>query len=165
MFTYCLNNPVTYIDTHGYSACYLIDTIPTCYDQTEAFTSSNPKDSPPDHPNFEAPKKGNLKKRDPNGKGWGWVDKKGNVWKWTPKMHGGEGWTIQQPDGGHSHAYPGGGTRSHYKATWSNDMQRVFSAHQQSVGMNCIPAGLIAGIALGGSVLIMTIAFQERSLI
>ena len=26
-------------------------------------------------------------------------------------MHGGEGWTIQYPGGGHSHAYPGGGVR------------------------------------------------------
>lgn len=67
---------------------------------------------PPDHPKFEPPKKGgNRKVKNPNGKGRGWESKDGGVWVPTPGMHGGDGWTVQYPDGSHWHAYPGGGTR------------------------------------------------------
>ena len=53
--------------------------------------------------------------KNPNGKGWGWLAQDGGVWVYTPGMHGGEGWTIQYPKGGHSHAYPGGGIRNHFE--------------------------------------------------
>lgn len=52
--------------------------------------------------------------KNPNGKGWGWPAKDGGVWMPDPDMHGGEGWTIQYPGGGHSHAYPGG-VRNHFE--------------------------------------------------
>lgn len=55
------------------------------------------------------------KVRNPNGPGWGWPAKDGGVWIPSPKMDGGEGWTIQYPGGGHSHAYPGGGVRNHFE--------------------------------------------------
>jgi len=70
--------------------------------------------APPDHPDFTPPKKGNRKVKNPNGFGYGWEAKDGGVWVWTPGMDGGEGWTIQYPNGNHKHAYPGGGTRSHF---------------------------------------------------
>ena len=47
--------------------------------------------------------------------GRGWPAKDGGVWISSPKMDGGEGWTIQYPGGGHSHAYPGGGVRNHFE--------------------------------------------------
>ena len=49
--------------------------------------------------------------KNPNGKGVGWLDNYGNVWVPTPDMHGGPGWTVQYPNGGHHHAYPGGRVR------------------------------------------------------
>lgn len=67
---------------------------------------------PPDHPDFESPKKGgNRKVKNPNGPGKGWLSKDGGVWVPTPRMHGGEGWTVQYPSGNHWHAYPDGATR------------------------------------------------------
>ena len=67
---------------------------------------------PPDHPDFESPKKGgNRKVKNPNGSGKGWLSKDGGVWVPTPRMHGGEGWTVQYPNGNHWHAYPDGATR------------------------------------------------------
>lgn len=70
-----------------------------------------PGSNPPDSPNFKPPKGGNRKVKDPNGSGKGWLDSHGNVWVWTPGMHGGDGWTIQYPKGGHHHEYPGGHVR------------------------------------------------------
>lgn len=69
---------------------------------------------PPDHPYFETPKKGgNRKVKNPNGPGRGWESKDGGVWVPTPRMHGGEGWTVQYPKNKrrHWHAYPDGTTR------------------------------------------------------
>ena len=77
----------------------------------------NEKSTPPDHPNFTPPKKGNRWVKNPNGNGYGWQANDGGVWVWTPNMHGGKGWTVQYPNGKHTHAYPGGGTRTHF----SND--------------------------------------------
>lgn len=57
--------------------------------------------------------------KNPNGPGKGWEAKDGGVWIPSPNMHGGEGWTIQYPGGDHSHAYPGGGVRNHFKAEQS----------------------------------------------
>lgn len=34
-------------------------------------------------------------------------------------MHGGEGWTIQYPGGGHIQAYPGGGVRNRFESEHS----------------------------------------------
>lgn len=69
---------------------------------------------PLDHPDFQPPKRGNRKVKNPNGAGNGWEAKDGGVWVPTPRMHGGEGWTIQYPKKHkrrHWHAYPDGTTR------------------------------------------------------
>ena len=80
----------------------------------EFFAMGNAKMGPPDHPDFTPPKKGNRRVKNPNGFGYGWEARDGGVWVWTREMHGGDGWTIQYPNGKHSHAYPGGGTRNHF---------------------------------------------------
>ena len=112
MFVYCLNNPICLRDSNGQIARNTYDLQHTGSGNTSTEVT-NPRNSPPDHPDFTPPKGGNKKVRNPNGKGWGWIDAKGNVWVWEPRMHGGKGWSIQEPGGGHGHAYPGGGTRTH----------------------------------------------------
>ncbi|MBW7675116.1 RHS repeat-associated core domain-containing protein [Chryseobacterium chendengshani] len=66
------------------------------------------KESPPDHPEFKAPKGGNKKVRNPNGRGTGWLDNKGRVW--VPDDHNGTHaphWDRQEPKGGgYSTVYP-----------------------------------------------------------
>lgn len=66
------------------------------------------KDSPPDHPEYKAPKGGARKGKVPNGKATGWVDKDGRVW--VPTDHGGTHaphWDRQEPKGGgYTNVYP-----------------------------------------------------------
>ena len=66
------------------------------------------KDSPPDHPEYKAPKGGSKKVKNPNGKGSGWIDKQGRVW--VPTDHGGTHaphWDRQEPKGGgYTNVYP-----------------------------------------------------------
>ena len=152
MFAYCENNPVNTIDPLGlfairtsYEAVY--------FDHANMHQSTNPKDSPPDHPDFVPPKKGNKKVKNPNGKGYGWVDQKGNVWIWTPGMHGGDGWIIQHPNGDHRHAYPGGGIRNHFESTSGNSMVISFPAYPQNQALEylpyIIPVVIVFGLAAG----------------
>ena len=58
---------------------------------------------------------GKTKVRSPNGRGFGYPDKKGNVWVPTgprPGMaHGGPHWDVQHPDGSYDNIYPGGRQR------------------------------------------------------
>ncbi len=122
LFAYCFNNPVNYSDATGLKCICLTKRVNTVRHKCENSIDStivsaiNP-DSPPDHPDYTPPKKGGKTKvKNPNGKGWGWPAKDGGVWVPTPKMHGGEGWTVQYPRGGHSHAYPGGGVRNHFES-------------------------------------------------
>ena len=52
--------------------------------------------------------------KNPNGKGGGWEDNKGNVWVPTGQggaAHGGAHWDVQKPGGGYINVYPGGKTR------------------------------------------------------
>ena len=148
-----------YADSEG-DIPYTLDAItPVPYDQVE-LSSKNPKDSPPDHPGFKAPKKGNRKARNPNGQGTGWVDDNGNVWVWTPNMHGGPGWTVQEPDGGHSHAYPGGGTRTHSIGVTKPGQLIDFPALPKSPSMNFLPQ-IKPAIGIG---LFMIIAFEVNIL-
>jgi RHS repeat-associated protein len=54
------------------------------------------------------------KVKNPNGPGYGYPDKKGNVWVPTgpgPNAHGGPHWDVQRPGGGYINVYPGGRTR------------------------------------------------------
>ena len=132
MFAYANNNPVMLVDPSGTMPCasYCIypnvpHSVDLCrmhgvyngqitFDENDSFAiadSKPTKNNPPDHPNYKSPKKGDKKVKNPNGPGFGWTDKGGDVWVWTPDMHGGEGWTVQQPKGGHYHAYPGGAIR------------------------------------------------------
>lgn len=49
------------------------------------------------------------KVKNPNGTGYGWPDRKGNVWVPTgPKGHRGPHWDVQFPKGGHINVAPGG---------------------------------------------------------
>lgn len=139
MFAYCGNNPVSHCDPNGQFARSTYD-----FQQTSAANDgtdlANPKDSPPDHPGFKQPKSGNKKARNPNGKGWGWVDSKGDVWIWDPKMHGGEGWVIQEPGGGHRHAYPGGKMRNHHmEITQPQNQTTSFPVVQQEINVTTFP--------------------------
>ena len=129
MFAYCLNNPIMYIDTQGYLPTWTYEIRQVAFDDMMAEKSTaNPKDVPPDHPDYKPPKKGPQKKKNPNGKGNGWVDSQGNVWVWDPNMHGGPGWVVQEPGGGHSHAYPGGKVRVHCEAAWDCEYFEMFPA-------------------------------------
>ena len=142
MYVYCGNNPINRVDHSGHCYGYANDPnlnsrnsgVPYGYNcgsygrhvrnprnssTSPVVGSYNPKDDPPDHPDYKPPKKGNQKVKNPNGEGRGWRAKDGGVWVWTPNMHGGDGWTIQYPGGDHSHAYPGGKVRNHFEAEHS----------------------------------------------
>ena len=135
LFAYCNDNPIMFVDPFGlcakawaagYQGPCPGQGLPGCMDNWPQFrddpTIIAPIDpnSPPDHPDYIPPKKGGGKKvKNPNGPGKGWKAKDGGVWIHSPNMHGGEGWTIQYPGGGHSHAYPSGGVRNHFEAEQS----------------------------------------------
>ena len=165
MFTYCLNNPVIYSDTLGSVPILFSKIQAVAIDGTTSETSSdlpidsNPKNTPPNHPNYIPPKKGPEKKKNPNGNGWGWVDKEGNVWVWTPDMHGGPGWTVQKPDGGHSHAYPGGGTRTHFEAIFDYEILEVFPAIPTTTQIFSTPSTFVGGCAALVFVVVMCESF------
>ena len=162
MFAYCLNNPVLHIDVQGLRPIKLSKINEVALDGTNGesdgsnTSDSNPKDTPPDHPNYKPPKKGPGKVKNPNGKGWGWVDDKGNVWVWTPNMHGGPGWTVQEPDGGHSHAYPGGGVRLHCEAKLGHGLLEIFPAEQNTAQIFSTPSSSFIG---GCALMIAVVAF------
>lgn len=95
-------------------------------------------------------------------------------------MHGGEGWVIQEPGGGHMHAYPGGGIRTHrmdvippqssnsffpaipqesmvttYPAIHQESLITSFPASEQMAIISTFPqmnSGAVIMIAVGGSV-------------
>lgn len=78
--------------------------------------SSCPADAPgvpTEKDGFKAKKKWDGKRvLAPNGKGYGYPDRKGNVWIPTgPKGHGGAHWDVQKPGGGYINVYPDGKTR------------------------------------------------------
>ncbi|MGM0601252.1 MAG: RHS repeat-associated core domain-containing protein, partial [Candidatus Rifleibacteriota bacterium] len=64
---------------------------------------------------FKPKKNWNGRKvKSPNGKDYGYPDKKGNVWVPTgtgPTAHGGPHWDVQHPGGSHTNVYPGGHVR------------------------------------------------------
>ncbi|WP_341501920.1 RHS repeat-associated core domain-containing protein [Gallaecimonas sp. GXIMD4217] len=68
---------------------------------------------PTEKDGYEPPKKWDGKKvRSPNGRGYGYPDKRGNVWVPTgPNGHGGPHWDVQKPGGGYINVHPGGKTR------------------------------------------------------
>ena len=127
-YAYCNSNPLMFVDPTGLVFESMVNTFMdktsyTMEDQEQIYTNNeiketdnadqndkndissadslsvHPKDVPPDHPDFKPPKKGNKRVKNPNGKGTGWQSNDGGVWVWTPGMHGGDGWTIQYPDG------------------------------------------------------------------
>jgi hypothetical protein len=162
MFAYCNNDPVNRIDTNGLFSIHLSGIREVTIDGAEGDTSThdagqgNPKDVPPDHPDYKPPKKGPRKGKNPNGKGWGWVDNKGNIWVWTPNMHGGPGWIVQEPDGGHSHAYPGGGTRSHCDGILDIEILEVFPAISSAPQDYYLPTPMLIG---GGGTLLLVMGY------
>lgn len=140
-FAYCENDPVNGIDYKGLkkemSMMQLIviykrlkPYLPIIieYLENDEIAADVNASNPPDHPNFKAPKGGNRKVKNPNGKGNGWLAKDGGVWIWTPKMHGGKGWTVQYPNGSHSHAYKGGKMRNHFVVEKPNIKDRIIVA-------------------------------------
>jgi RHS repeat-associated protein len=65
------------------------------------------KRNPPNHPEYESPKGGDRKVKNPNGKGTGWLDRKGRVW--VPTDHKGTHaphWDREIPGGGYDNVYP-----------------------------------------------------------
>jgi len=62
---------------------------------------------------FQAPKNWDGKKvNSPNGRAYGWPDKKGNIWIPTgPKGHGAPHWDVQLAKGGYKNILPGGRER------------------------------------------------------
>jgi RHS repeat-associated protein len=67
------------------------------------------KQYPPDTwvPQYVPPKSGTRKVRNPNGRGSGWIDKKGDVW--VPDDHNGTHaphWDVQWPNGDYHTVYP-----------------------------------------------------------
>ena len=63
---------------------------------------------------FEDPKGGEDWVRNPNGRGYGWRDSKGNVWVPTNPgdlAHGGPHWDVELPGGGYVNVYPDGARR------------------------------------------------------
>ena len=66
------------------------------------------KENPPNVPGYKPPKSGPQWIRNPNGKGMGWLDKKGNVW--VPDDHNGTHathWDVQdEKGGGYTPVYP-----------------------------------------------------------
>ena len=96
----------------------------------EAKAGSNEKPAPPDSDAFPPlgepgpgdgfkPKKNwdGKKVPNPNGRGYGYPDKNGNVWipsrgsKSGGNSHGGSHWDVQSPGGGYTNVFPGGGGR------------------------------------------------------
>lgn len=62
---------------------------------------------------YKEDKKSNGQKvKAPSGD-YGWKDTKGRVWIPDGKMHGGQGWTREYPDGSHDHVYEDGNVRVH----------------------------------------------------
>ncbi|WP_368737416.1 polymorphic toxin type 37 domain-containing protein [Parazoarcus communis] len=58
---------------------------------------------------FVDPKGGDNWVPNPNGKGWGWEDSKGDVWCPTGQggsAHGGPHWDVQTPGGGYRNVRP-----------------------------------------------------------
>lgn len=50
--------------------------------------------------------------KNPNGPGYGWPDKKGNVWVPTgPEGHGCPHWDVEKPNGDYENVVPGGRIR------------------------------------------------------
>lgn len=160
MFAYCLNNPINYIDTQGLRSTDIKEV--TLGDGTETnnnLSSSNPNKNPPDHPDYKPPKKGPRKKKEPNGPKNGWEDINGDVWVWDNNMHGGPGWVVQEPDGDHWHAYPGGGVRKHCEACHEYDYIEIFPSDQSMAQITSIPAnGFAGGCAI---LVILMIAFDQ----
>ncbi len=68
---------------------------------------------PTEDDGFIASKKWDGKKiRNPNGPGYGWPDKWGNVWVPSgPNGHGGAHWDVEHPDGSYENIVPGGKVR------------------------------------------------------
>ena len=151
-FAYCENDVVNYRDIYGSQKginvnqiLYILKKIKPlfpviiAYIESEQMSADINSSSPPDHPNFKPPKGGNRRVKNPNGKGNGWLSKDEGVWVWTPKMHGGEGWTVQYPNGSHSHAYKGGKMRNHFVTEKPNLKDRIVVA-----GLLVIALGLLA---------------------
>lgn len=71
-------------------------------------------------------------------------------------MYGGEGWTVQYPGGGHSHAYLGGGVRNHFKAEQSTgeSIIMIFVGAFATAGLildGCLGIGVVDDPLLAGS--------------
>ncbi|GAB3339296.1 RHS repeat-associated core domain-containing protein [Marilutibacter aestuarii] len=87
----------------------------TCGQMNESSDGAQAPGMPGTDDGYECPKNWDGKKvKSPNGRGYGWPDKKGNVWVPTGPgsgAHGGPHWDVQRPGGGYINVYPGGRTR------------------------------------------------------
>ena len=120
-FQYSLNNPVNFDSQFGYHINSILINNYSLLARSVSCTSINSYlidyDTPPNHPDYRAPKNPDHAKRKvraPGGRGdKGWMDSKGKVWVPDNEMHGGEGWRRHNPDGTHDHVYPDGHVRVH----------------------------------------------------
>lgn len=76
-----------------------------------AYDPNGPKapGKPTEADGFTSPKGGDNWVPNPNGKGWGWEDSKGDVWCPTGQggsAHGGPHWDVQTPGGGYRNVRP-----------------------------------------------------------
>ena len=83
----------------------------------DAFDPDGPKapGKPGPDEGYIEPKRGDIWVKNPNGPGYDWKDKNGNVWIPTAKTpniaHGRPHWDVQQKGGGYENVEPGGRRR------------------------------------------------------
>jgi len=91
--------------------------IPVMHDEDGSDDSSEAQapGCPTENDGFKPKKKWDGKKvKNPNGPGYGWPDKDGNVWVPTgpgSSAHGGPHWDVQSSGGRYINVYPGGRRR------------------------------------------------------
>ena len=163
MFAYCLNNPVSNVDSSGsipmrvklYSDCGISTSVSSSTTNSLSVIGSsqehsndyvNPKKIPNPKSGYVPPKKNPnpQKVKNPNGPGRGWPANDGGVWVPDNNMDGGPGWVVQYPGGGHEHHYPDGKVRTHNETN------------------NALLRGLLGGgIMIGSGVAIIIIAVDD----
>jgi len=163
MFAYCLNNPISNVDSSGsipmrvklYSDCGISTSVSSSTTNSLSVIGSsqehsndyvNPKKIPNPKSGYVPPKKNPnpQKVKNPNGPGRGWPANDGGVWVPDNNMDGGPGWVVQYPGGGHEHHYPDGKVRTHNETN------------------NALLRGLLGGgIMIGSGVAIIIIAVDD----
>ena len=120
--------------------------------------SINPDSPRPPSTGYKPPKNKNKAKRlykAPGGRGdKGWLDRGGKVWVPDPRMDGGPGWRVHNPDGSHYHVYPGGRSRTH-KFEFQPPSQETMTQIVSAVATGAIiTAGVVVIVTTGNPILL-----------